>query len=102
VIASEGLRGASEAAESSLRISEVKKSAIIFSKVLTFPPYMNDNIRMKDMINYSLQDLKEELMYINAPVQTEDNWLISANDAMVEKLESKYESNPEEEFYANQ
>ena len=63
---------------------------------------MNDNIRMKDMINYSLQDLKEELMYINAPVQTEDNWLISANDAMVEKLEAKYECNPEEEFYANQ
>ena len=57
---------------------------------------------MKDNFNYSLQDLKEELMYINQPVATEDHWLVSAGDAMVEKLERKYEYNPEEEFYANQ
>lgn len=54
------------------------------------------------MINYDIQDLKEELMYINQPETTEDHWLVSAGDAMVEKLERKYECNPEEEFYANQ
>ena len=64
--------------------------------------HIDHNIRMKDNFNYSLQDLKEELMYINQPEATENNWLFSANDSMVEKLESKYETNPEEEFYANQ
>ena len=88
--------------ESNLCISEVKKSAIICYKSVDIPPYIEDNIRMKDNFNYSLQDLKEELMYINQPETTEDHWLVSAGDAMVEKLERKYEYNPEEEFYANQ
>ena len=64
--------------------------------------HIDHNIRMKDNFNYDLQDLKEELMYINQPEATENNWLFSANDSMVEKLEGKYEVNPEEEFYANQ
>jgi len=42
-------------------------------------------------LNYSLEDLKEENMYINAIESNESNWLQSANDAMVSKLESKYE-----------
>jgi len=56
---------------------------------------------MSNVLNYTLEDLRDEVEYINAPVESE-SWLVSANDSMVEKLESKYESNPEEEFYANQ
>ena len=56
---------------------------------------------MEKSLNFTLEDLKDEVEYINAPVKGE-SWLVSANDSMVEKLESKYESNPEEEFYANQ
>ena len=64
--------------------------------------HIQHTIRMKNNFNYAIEDLKEELMYINMPEATEDHWLVSANDSMVEKLESKYEDNPEEEFYANQ
>ena len=52
---------------------------------------MDDNIRMKDMINYDIQDLREEQEYINAPVQTEDNWLFNANEACVQLMEEKYQ-----------
>ena len=41
-------------------------------------------------VNYTLEDLRDEVEYINAPVEG-DSWLVSANDAMVEKMEAKYE-----------
>ena len=50
--------------------------------------------------NFSIESLKEEQEYINSTETT--SWLQSANDAMVDKLEAKYESNPEEEFYRDQ
>ena len=77
--------------ESNLCISEVKKSAIIFLKVLTLLFLLSYTIRMKDMINYDIQDLREEQEYINAPVQTEDNWLFNANEAMAEAIATKYQ-----------
>lgn len=63
-------------------------------EALTIPPYCvyyNSNC-MKNLmkIDYSLEDFKEEVEYINAPVES-DSWLISANDSMVEKMEAKYE-----------
>ena len=80
-------------------------------QALTFPRcyvYYNSNC-MKNLmkIDYSLENLKEELLYINDPegslsVDPQDNWLYRASEAAAESISAKYESNPEEEFYANQ
>ena len=81
------------------------------SQALTFPRcyvYYNSNC-MKNLmkIDYSLENLKEELLYINDPegslsVDPQDNWLYNASEAAAESISAKYESNPEEELYANQ
>lgn len=69
-------------------------------KDLTFGIKACYNNNMNYLNNYSIEDLKEENAYINSTETT--SWLQSANDAMVDKLEAKHESNPEEEFYKNQ
>lgn len=80
-------------------------------QALTFPRcyvYYNSNCMKNLEINdYSLENLKEELLYINDPegslsVDPQDNWLYRASEAAAESISAKYESNPEEEFYAKQ
>jgi len=59
-------------------------------------------------VNYNLEDLRDEVEYINSPegnlaynVQLCDHW-DNINSAMQAKVEAKYELNPEEAFYASQ
>ena len=44
------------------------------------------NRRMEKSLNFTLEDLKDEVEYINAP-EVGESWLVSANDSMVEKMD---------------
>ena len=64
---------------------------------------------MKNLMknDYSLENLKEELLYINDPegslsVDPQDNWIYRASESMAESISAKYEFNPEEELYSNE
>ena len=70
-------------------------------------PAFSYNKRMEKCEFYTIEDLRDEVEYINNPegslsVDPQNNWLYRASEAAAESLANKYESNPEEEFYANQ
>lgn len=67
------------------------KKAVFFMGRVDSITHIDHTIRMKNIINYDIEDLREEQEYIHQPNTTEDHWLVSANDSMVERMESKYQ-----------